>query len=507
MEDLNKVIISVPINKVNKEQRLVSGFATTNAVDKQGDLITADASRKAFSSWQRNLREMHNPIAVGKVVDIKNDTFYDVETDTSYDGIYVTAYVSKGAQDAWEKVLDGTYSGFSIGARAKEKETVVEKGKVIRVINDMELYELSLVDVPANQFAQIVSIQKADGEISATGIVSDLNVSDIFYCEECDILSPGNDYKECFKCQSPMNNIGWLENISSGDMAEKMVKTLGEYMEKVNKEPYGDVTYADPGYQKDGQKRYPIDTEAHARAAWSYINQADNAAEYTSEQLARIKAKIVAALKKYGVEVNKMASESNDSDMADDGLHINKGGDLMEDELVVTDSVDEIVKSDDATEVVSEETIEKSAAEEVEAEDVVEKSDSETEVETVVEKSDVVEDSAVEEIVEKSDSEDLKEFISKALEGLTASQSEVVTKAIAEVTAQNEEKLEALKKEFSDALDMLKSAFEERVEGVENATAIKKSGELGGSSEHITKGVWNGAFAPKRFFDSNSIVE
>ncbi|HXH95544.1 MAG TPA: phage protease, partial [Thermoanaerobaculia bacterium] len=27
--------------------------------------------------------------------------------------------------------------------------------------------------------------------------------------------------------------------------------------------PYGDVEYADPGYQKDGQKRYPLDTETH----------------------------------------------------------------------------------------------------------------------------------------------------------------------------------------------------------------------------------------------------
>jgi uncharacterized protein len=65
--------------------------------------------------------------------------------------------------------------------------------------------------------------------------------------------------------------------------------------------PYGDVAYADPGYQKDGKKRYPIDTEAHCRAAWSYINQASNAAQYTAEQLAAIKAKIKAAGKKFGI--------------------------------------------------------------------------------------------------------------------------------------------------------------------------------------------------------------
>ena len=68
-----------------------------------------------------------------------------------------------------------------------------------------------------------------------------------------------------------------------------------------DKEPYGDVTYADPGYQDDGKKRYPIDTEEHCRAAWSYINQSRNAAKYTSEQVTAIKKRIKAAGKKFGL--------------------------------------------------------------------------------------------------------------------------------------------------------------------------------------------------------------
>jgi HK97 family phage prohead protease len=69
------------------------------------------------------------------------------------------------------------------------------------------------------------------------------------------------------------------------------------------KKPYGDVTYADPGYQSDGVKRYPLDSEAHCRAAWSYINMPKNADKYTSEQVSAIKGRIRAALKKYGVTV------------------------------------------------------------------------------------------------------------------------------------------------------------------------------------------------------------
>lgn len=69
-------------------------------------------------------------------------------------------------------------------------------------------------------------------------------------------------------------------------------------------EPYGDVTYADPGY-RDNKKRYPIDTAEHVRAAWSYINQADNAGQYDASQLKAIKSRIMAAAKKYGVEISE----------------------------------------------------------------------------------------------------------------------------------------------------------------------------------------------------------
>lgn len=69
-------------------------------------------------------------------------------------------------------------------------------------------------------------------------------------------------------------------------------------------EPYGDVTYADPGY-RDNKKRYPIDTPEHIRAAWSYINQGDNAAEYDASQLKAIKSRIMAAAKKAGIEISE----------------------------------------------------------------------------------------------------------------------------------------------------------------------------------------------------------
>ncbi len=89
---------------------------------------------------------------------------------------------------------------------------------------------------------------------------------------------------------------------------------------KEAKKPYGDVKYADPGYQKDGKKRYPIDTEEHIRAAWSYINQGKNGSQYTSEQLAHIKSKIVSAWKS---TIDKAGPEGAKAALAEAMKHLN----------------------------------------------------------------------------------------------------------------------------------------------------------------------------------------
>lgn len=94
-------------------------------------------------------------------------------------------------------------------------------------------------------------------------------------------------------------------------------------------EPYGDVKYADPGYQDDGKKRYPLDTAAHCRSAWSYINQADNADRYSADELARIKKRILAAGKQHGIHFDTdMDMTEPDSD-PDDKMRSNFSHDIL----------------------------------------------------------------------------------------------------------------------------------------------------------------------------------
>ena len=223
--DNSGVKVSMPIAKVNKEQRTVSGFASLDNLDRQDDIVSSEAAVKAFENFAGNIREQHDAKkAVGKMIDFKEDTYFDPETNKMYNGVYVSAYISKGAQDTWEKVLDGTLSGFSIAGEIDEEDTMYDGDleKSIRVIKGFTLSELSLVDVPANQFANVVSIQKS-GEI--TGMLAKALIENVYYCGHDDVVQLSSTVKSaCPRCSGAMENIGFVES-NDPDKAQ-MVKGI-----------------------------------------------------------------------------------------------------------------------------------------------------------------------------------------------------------------------------------------------------------------------------------------
>jgi len=69
---------------------------------------------------------------------------------------------------------------------------------------------------------------------------------------------------------------------------------------KEGEREYGDVEFAD-----STNKKYPIDTPEHIRAAWSYINHKDNAAKYDADEVKTIKNRIKQAAQKQGVDIDE----------------------------------------------------------------------------------------------------------------------------------------------------------------------------------------------------------
>jgi len=233
--DGDNLRLSMPFSKVDKERRIVSGFATLDNVDKQNDIVTTDASLKAFAKFRGNIREMHEPIAVGKMVAFKEEKYFDPESKKFYTGVYVSAYVSKGAQATWEKVTDGTLSGFSIGGKMNKWDDGYDEkmDKQIRIIKDYDLVELSLVDNPANQFANIVSIEKVDGKDVVKGDIADVDIENVFWDDENGIVTVSKDESVNSPLSgTPMKNIGFVET-NDNEKAE-MIKFLVDSAKGIN---------------------------------------------------------------------------------------------------------------------------------------------------------------------------------------------------------------------------------------------------------------------------------
>jgi len=341
--------LSMPFSKVDKERRIVSGFATLDNVYKQNDIVTTDASLKAFAKFRGNIREMHQPISVGKMVAFREDKYFDPDTKKFYNGVYVSAYVSKGAQDTWEKVLDGTLSGFSIGGRMNKWDDAYDDNvdKTVRIIKDYDLVELSLVDNPANQFANIMSVEKVDGVDVIKGDIANVDIENVFWDSENGIVTLSKDEQAVSPINgTPMKNIGFVETTDTekSEMIKFLVDSAkGINLSKMTKEE-------DPMTEATESILKTDDTVEDAQVA----PEADATAE------AVVKADQAEATKSEDMEEDEMEEKSYD--MEDE--EAKKSEDMEEDEKSYdekkSDSVDdasevvEVSKADDVTVAVAE---------------------------------------------------------------------------------------------------------------------------------------------------------
>jgi hypothetical protein len=115
-----------------------------------------------------------------------------------------------------------------------------EMDKSIRVIKDYDLMELSLVDSPANQFANIVSIEKVDGVNTLTGESVDLVVENVFWDKESGLVTLSEEESAVSPVSGmQMQNIGFVEKNDNEktDMIKFLVDSAkGISITKMNEE-------------------------------------------------------------------------------------------------------------------------------------------------------------------------------------------------------------------------------------------------------------------------------
>ncbi len=133
----------LPLTKIDKDARTVSGYCSTPTLDLDGEVVSLEAIKKALPGyWDwRAVREMHGSSAVG----------VGKEAHADEKGMFLTAKIVDDA--AWNKVIEEVYKGFSIGGRKLAK-----KGNTI---TEIEWIETSLVDRPANPDCRFTVAKRA----------------------------------------------------------------------------------------------------------------------------------------------------------------------------------------------------------------------------------------------------------------------------------------------------------------------------------------------------------
>ena len=125
----------------------VWGYASSEAVDSDGEIIAAEAMKAAIPDYMKfgAVREMHGSNAAGTAIEI------NVEDDgRTFFGAHIVDPI------AVTKVKTGVYKGFSIGGSVTARDELNKSQ-----ITGLKLTEISLVDRPANPDA-VFTCFKAD---------------------------------------------------------------------------------------------------------------------------------------------------------------------------------------------------------------------------------------------------------------------------------------------------------------------------------------------------------
>ena len=129
----------------------IEGYASTNDIDRSGDVVAAGVWEKGLENYLKNpvILAYHDYTKpVGRMIEHKVDG----------KGLWIKARISPAAEHVYDLVKDGIMTAFSIGFRVIDAE--YNQAAEVFLIKEVELHEISVVPVPANQNT-LFSLSKA----------------------------------------------------------------------------------------------------------------------------------------------------------------------------------------------------------------------------------------------------------------------------------------------------------------------------------------------------------
>jgi HK97 family phage prohead protease/HK97 family phage major capsid protein len=173
-------VFNTTIKKVSEDDDyiVIRGMASTKDIDRAGDIMDP-------SCWEKGglANYMNNPIIlfnhdynrpIGRGTDVK----------VTKNGLELTAKISKADRYISKLIQDGVLSTFSVGFKVREADHMKETGGLY--IKDAELYEISVVSIPANQaatFEVVKCFSPSEFELYKSGLITpkgedEINISE-----------------------------------------------------------------------------------------------------------------------------------------------------------------------------------------------------------------------------------------------------------------------------------------------------------------------------------------
>jgi hypothetical protein len=210
------------ICRVDKERREVWGIASTEEVGVDGKIMGFDATCRAMTRWHDrhlyrapdgtmvggNIREQHSLKPVAGAIGWMPDPEKRL--------VYLGSRVSLGAEDTWQKILDGTLRGYSINGPVHQAEMrtvrVGDRERKVPYATEYDLDEISYVDRPGDRPALFTQIIRSFDE--ASGATASLVSGDVddgaLETPALDVLraAPAFEGAKCAFCQGPAKGKG-----------------------------------------------------------------------------------------------------------------------------------------------------------------------------------------------------------------------------------------------------------------------------------------------------------
>lgn len=124
------------------ESIFIEGYASTVDMDRTGDVVPASVWEKGIQNYLKNpvvLAQHDHDDPIGRMTDYRVDG----------KGLWVKARISSAAEECYGLIKDKVLTAFSIGFRIIDAE--YNSAAEVFVIKELELIEISVVSIPANQ--------------------------------------------------------------------------------------------------------------------------------------------------------------------------------------------------------------------------------------------------------------------------------------------------------------------------------------------------------------------